>query len=200
MESWRCFEFIANALNSSQVIIKRDCTVSLLFFSRHSDSSLLVGPYAWANHKNPISFSLRKWRGLLGIRYTLRIVLWDAQLSLIFLLPSARFLLTLLMTEIEARLEFCSAMKSHVSLPENEAGAVSRRTPLSLERLYSVSYKLLELTLLVSSSLLKHKVSEQYLTKQPRWSSDVIKACHQEILLLCATNTSFPLFSVYFSL
>lgn len=137
----------------------RETVQYLFFFSRHSDATLLVGPYAWANHKNPISFSLRKWRrgagGLLGIRRTLRIVLRDAQLSVIFLWPSARFLLPLLMTEIEARLEFCSAMKSHVILPENESGAVSRRTLPSLERLYSVIYRLLELELFISSSLLK---------------------------------------------
>lgn len=38
------------------------------------------------------------------------------------------------------------------------------------------------------------KVIEQYLTKQPRWSSDVIKALHQGVLLLGAGSRSFLLF------
>lgn len=42
--------------------------------------------------------------------------------------------------------------------------------------------------------MLNHKVIEQYLTKQPRWSSDVIKALHQEALLLGALSRSFLLF------
>lgn len=46
--------------------------------------------------------------------------------------------------------------------------------------------------------MLNHKVIEQYLTKQPRWSSDVIKALHQEALLLGAVSRSFLLFSIHF--
>lgn len=63
MRLWSC----GDALNLSRMhwtpakSLLRE-TVQYLFFSRHSDASLLVGPYAWANHKNPISFSLRKWR------------------------------------------------------------------------------------------------------------------------------------------
>lgn len=42
------------------------------------------------------------------------------------------------------------------------------------------------------------KVIEQYLTKQPRWSSDVIKALHQGVLLLGAGSRSFLLFFFFF--
>lgn len=44
------------------------------------------------------------------------------------------------------------------------------------------------------------KVIEQYLTKQPRWSSDVIKALHQGVLLLGAGSRSFLLFFFSFFL
>lgn len=132
---WRCFKFIMNALKSSQVVIARDCTVS--HFSRCTDSSLLVGPYAWVNHKNSISFSLRKWGGCSesDTHYELSHEMCNY--------PSypcchLLFLLTLLMTEIEARSEFCFSVKSWVSLPENEDGAMRRRAPSSLERLQSV--------------------------------------------------------------
>lgn len=99
-------------------------------------------------------------------------------------------------------LRCCYSMKSHVSPSENEDGGVRRCTLPSLERLYPVAanYKLLELALIISSSMLKHQVHEQYLTKQPRWSSDVIKAYHQEALLLCGMNVPFLLLSIYFSL
>ncbi len=57
---------------------------------------------------------------------------------------------------------------------------------------------LLEIALIIYSKMLNHKVIEQYLTKQPRWSSDVIKAPHQEALLLGAVSRSCLLFSIHF--
>lgn len=54
---------------------------------------------------------------------------------------------------------------------------------------------LLETALKMYNSMLNQKVIEQYLTEQPRWSSDVIKALHQEALLLGAVSRLFPLFS-----
>lgn len=57
---------------------------------------------------------------------------------------------------------------------------------------------LLQIALIIYSTMLNHKVIEQYRTKQPRWSSDVIKALHQVALLLGALSRSFPLFSAHF--
>lgn len=44
------------------------------------------------------------------------------------------------------------------------------------------------------------ELGEQYLTKQPRWSSDVIKALHQGVLLLGAGSRSFLLLFFFFTI
>lgn len=188
----RCFKFIMNALKSSQAVTERDCTVS--HFSRCTGSLLLVGPYVWVSHKkNSISFSLRKWGGCSesDTDYELSHEMRNyPSYSCCHLL----FLLTLLMTEIEARSEFCFSVKSRVRPPESEDEEAS-----SLERLSVPLSYLLQLAFRISSSMLKHTVSKQYLTKQPRWSSDVIKAGRQEVLLLCAVNALVLLFFIRFS-
>lgn len=137
--------------------------------------------------------------GLLRIRYTLRIVPWDTQLSVILLLPSA--------LPVDSPNDW-DWSQIRILLLREKSSQTARERRRRHEEAYSVvirevivctAYQLLQLAFIISSSMLNHKVSKQYLTKQPRWSSDVIKAHHQEVLLLCTMTASFLLFFIYFS-
>lgn len=120
--------------NPVQSFLKGTYTVS--HFSRSTDSSLLVGPYAWANHKNSISFSLRKWGGCSesDTHYQLSSETRNyPSYSYCHLLASCWLSNDSDSSQIRS-LHCCSSTKSHVSLPENGDGAVRRRTLSSLER------------------------------------------------------------------
>ena len=155
-------------------------------------------------------------RELHGIRYKLRFVLWDVQLSIIFLLPSGCFLLTLLMTPIEAKLEFCATataphwkvMWTHLRKKRSERSETSAPNKVCRkQRGKHIHYFSPRPWCVLANEWLpgegidnlllnaKSQGCEQYLAKQPRWSSDVIKALDQEALLLgtgADRSSSFP--------
>lgn len=86
-------------------------------------------------------------------------------------------------------------MKSHVNSPKNGLTAVRYRECILY---YWCVWKWVATGDCIDNIQHNAKVIEQYLTKQPRWSSDVIKALHQEVLLLGAVSRSFLPFSIHF--
>lgn len=93
------------------------------------------------------------------------------------------------------QVEWKATEKTKRTQKEERVAAAGRRAACAEQRQWVLSVCLCarRAAFCIDHAVHNAEVSEQYLTKQPRWSSDVIKALHQGVLLLGAGSRSFLL-------